>query len=119
MNRAGVFPQVREKLVASGVDAAHFLAWILFCFSQKNTSNYKVSAYPAKRLGEDPTSSPGKGFERLSSLPPSIIRICVDATPSGSQLLQGVQGSGLPEWDDLMGTYNSRIDDLRRILFGN
>ena len=45
MDRAGVFPAVKKKLLAAGVDVKHWLAWELFCFSQKNTSNYLVRAF--------------------------------------------------------------------------
>jgi hypothetical protein len=119
MHRSGIFPEVQKKLKSNGVDAPHLLAWVLFCYSQKNTSNYSVHALPAKRLGNDPMSSPGKGFQRLSSLPPSIIRICVEATPTAPQLNALTIGSGLPEWDALMGTFNNRVSELKSILFGD
>ena len=118
MHRAGIFPEVQKKLKAGGVDGPHLLAWILFCFSQKNTSNYSVRAFPAKRLGDDPMASPGKSFQRLASLPPSLIRICIEATPASPQFTGVQPGSGLPEWDALMGTFNNRIGELKSILFG-
>ncbi len=116
MARAGIFPQVKDKLAASGVTARRLLAWIYFCYSNRNTSGYRVNAYPAKMLGENPEASPGAAFDRLASLPPSIVRKFIEATPE--QMITNKTGTGIPEWDELMGPYNGRLDELRRILFG-
>jgi hypothetical protein len=116
MTRAGIFPQVKEKLAAAGVTARQLLAWIYFCYSNRNTSAYRVNAYPAKMLGENPKASPGAAFDRLASLPPSIVSRLIEATPKQSASEEG--GTGIPEWDELMGPTNGRLDELRRILFG-
>jgi len=117
LRRAGVFPQVQDKLIKAGVDAARFLAWVYFCFSLKNTSKYRVNSYPAKVLSENPLASPGDGFYRLACLPPSMIRLFVDATPAS--LTEVSQRTGIPDWDELMGNNNQQIGELKRILFGN
>ena len=116
MTRAGVYPQSQEKMLAGGVDASRYLAWVYYCLSLMNTASFSVSAYPVKVLGADPASSPGKGFERLASLPPSLIKMCINATQEDPL---GSKGTGFPDWDDLMGVvYSDRIAELRRILFG-
>jgi hypothetical protein len=115
MSHAGVFPKVREKLTAAGVDAAHFLAWIYFCHSRLNTSKYRINAYPAKMLGENQASSPGPGFARLASLPPSVIRMCIEATLSGNFTAERI---GFPDWDDLIGGSISQVKELKKFLFG-
>jgi hypothetical protein len=117
MDRAGVFPAVKKKLLAAGVDVKHWLAWELFCFSQKNTSNYSVKAYPAKMLGQDSASSPAAGFERLACLPPSIIRLYINATKTTQ--FEGQSRTGLPDWDELMGNANPHIQELKKLLFGD
>ena len=102
MDRAGVFPAVKEKLLAAGVDVKHWLAWELFCFSQKNTSNYSVRAYPAKMLGQDPAPPPGVGFERSGRPSPKhypTVYQCYKDHP----VRLGESRTGLPYWDELDG----------------
>ena len=62
-------------------------------------------------LGQDLPSSPGAGFERLACLPPSIIRLYINATKTTQ--FEGQSRTGLPDWDELMGNANPHIQELK------
>jgi hypothetical protein len=114
-----VHPKVQRELLEAQASVQAFVSWVLYVASPQSGNLSDPLGYALSRLREHPLWEARGIFRQLAGLPPVELLILIDATPTQAyELPSRIKHPLAPVWTKAMGSNNSILPAVRRILFG-